>query len=286
MKKRLKQVLKIIGFLILAVIILVIVQFYRFSNPKSDVAIFKTFKKHNVPVFIEKKEFKSFDYRVLSTQKVIDTNKTTIVFIHGSIGSALDFKKYMLDSILRKKSNLITYDRIGYGIYQTGNVQESIAFEKEMLEDLTRNLNPKKTILVGYSYGGPIAMASKKKYKKIILLAPAMYSSEEKMPWLLNFYKWKITRWLVPKTWQAASKEKLSHKADLQYFEKLWNENPSTIICIQGADDWIVPYQNSLLLQQQISPEKFKLVTLKNAGHGLVWTNFKEIKQVLIQQLN
>jgi pimeloyl-ACP methyl ester carboxylesterase len=286
MKKRLKQVLKIIGFLILAVIIFVIVQFYRFSNPKSDVAIFKTFKKNNVPVYIEKKEFKSFDYRVVTTQKVIDTNKTTIVFIHGSIGSALDFKKYMLDSVLRKKSNMISYDRIGYGIYQTGNVQESIAFEKEMLEDLIRNLNPNKTILVGYSYGGPIVMASKKKYKKIILLAPAMYSSEEKTPWLLNFYKWKITRWLVPKTWHAASKEKISHKNNLQKFEKLWNENPSKIICVHGVDDWIVPYQNSLLLQHQIPFKNFKLVTLKNAGHGLVWTNFKEIKQLLTEQLN
>jgi len=286
MKKRLKQVLKIIGILFLAVIILVIWQFYRFSIPKTDVAIFKEFKKNNVPVFIDKKEFKSFDYRVLATQKVIDTTLPAIVFIHGSIGSALNFKKYMLDSLLRKKANLISYDRIGYGIYQTGEVQESIAFEKDMLEDLITKLNPNKTILVGYSYGGPIALASKKKYKKIVLLAPAIYSNQETLPWLLNFYKWKITRWMLPKTWQAASKEKLTHKKDLQNFEKSWNENPSKIICIQGNDDWIVPYENSLLLQQQISSKKFKLVTLKNAGHGLVWTNFKDIKRVLIQQLN
>lgn len=286
MRKRLKQVLKIIGFLFIGVIILVIIQFYRFSTPKTDVAIFKEFKKHNVSIFIEKKEFKSFDYRVLTTQKVIDTTKPTIVFIHGSIGSALDFKRYMLDSILRKKANIVSYDRIGYGIYQTGKAQESINFEKEMLENLIAKLNPNKTILVGYSYGGAIALASKKKYKKIVLLAPAVYSNQENMPWLLNLYKWKITRWLVPKTWQAASKEKLTHQKDLQNFEKSWNENPSNIICIQGDSDWIVPFKNSLLLQQQISPEKFKLVTLKNAGHGLVWTNFKDIKQVLIKQLN
>ncbi len=104
------------------------------------------------------------------------------------------------------------------------------------------------------------------------------------MPWLLNFYKWKITRFLIPKTWQAASKEKLSHKKDLLNFEKYWNNNPASIICIQGNSDWIVPYKNSLLLQQQISPEKFKLVTLKNAGHGLVWTSFKQIKTILMQQ--
>ncbi len=170
MKKRLKQVLKIVGFLILAIIILVVIQFYRFSTPKLDVTIFKDFKSYNVPVFIAKKEFKSFDYRVLATQKVVDTTKPTIVFIHGSIGSALDFKKYMLDSVLRKKANLISYDRIGYGIYQTGKVQESITFERDLLEDLIKSLKPNKTILVGYSYGGPIALASKKNYKKIVFL--------------------------------------------------------------------------------------------------------------------
>jgi len=285
MKRRLKQVLKVIGILFITLVVIVLVQFYRFSTPKTDVAISKDFQKNNVPIFIKKRKFKSFEYRVLTTKKVIDTLLPTIVFIHGSIGSAMDFKKYMLDSVLRKEANLISYDRVGYGIYQTGNVQESIAFERDLLENLIKNLNTNKTILVGYSYGGPIALASKKNYKKIVLLAPALYSKEEKMPWLLNFYKWKITRWLVPKTWQAASKEKLSHKTDLQKFEKFWNENPSSIICIQGNDDWIVPYKNSLLLQQQISTKKFKLLTLKNSGHGLVWTNFKEIKHMLIQQL-
>jgi pimeloyl-ACP methyl ester carboxylesterase len=286
MRKRLKLILKIVSFLFLAVIIVVIVIFYRFSTPKTDMAIFKEFKSHNVPIFITKKEFKSFDYRVLTTQKEIDTTKPTIVFIHGSIGSALDFKKYMLDSVLRKKANLISYDRVGYGIYQTGNVQESITFEIEMVENLIAKINPAKTILVGYSYGGPIALASKKKYKKIVLLAPAVYSNLEKMSWLLNLYKWKTTRWVVPKTWQAASKEVLTHQKDLQSFEKYWHKNPSSIICIQGDSDWIVPYKNSLLLQQQIFPEKFKLLTLKNVGHGLIWTNFKDIKKVLIQQLN
>ena len=286
MKKRIKQLLKIIGILLLAVISFILIQFYRFSIPKTDVAIFKEFKKNNVSVFIEKKEFKSFAYRVLSTQKVMDTTKPTIVFIHGSIGSALDFKKYMLDSVLRKKANLISYDRVGYGIYQTGEVQQSIAFEKEMLEDLTKNINPENVILVGYSYGGPIALASKKKYKKIVLLAPAIYSSAEKMPWLINFYKWKVTRWMLPKTWQSASKEKLTHKKDLHKFEETWNDNPSTIICVQGDDDWVVPYENSLLLQKQFPQKNNNLVPLKNAGHGLVWTNFKDIKQILILQLN
>lgn len=269
--------------------ILVIVLYaflYSFSTPKSNSEILEVFKAENSDVYISKNTFKGFNYRVLNFQKKIDTVLPTFVFVHGSIGSATDFKKYLTDVDLTRKANLISFDRVGYGIYQTGNVQESIEFEKNLLEDLLKDISSEKIILVGYSYGGPIALASFKKYKKVILLAPAVYSKVEPMPWALNFYKWKLTKWLVPKAWQAASKEKLSHIKDLNNFENEWNLNPNQIISIHGDKDWIVPFKNSLYLKEQLPKEQFKLITLPNAGHGLVWTNFKEIKEMLLQQLN
>ncbi|PCH51807.1 MAG: hypothetical protein COC22_05110 [Flavobacteriaceae bacterium] len=281
-----RKLLKIFGIIFLILFTVLIVLFYRFSTPKSDKKIINEFAESKSQVYITKHTFKEFKYRVLETQKEIDTLLPTIVFVHGSIGSALDFKQYLFDVDLNKKANLISYDRIGYGTQQTGNVQESIAFETGLLEDLIKNLNKKNTILVGYSYGGPIVLASKNKYKKIILLAPAVYSKVEPMPWALNLYKWKATRWLIPKIWKAASKEKLTHKKDLQNFETTWNENPSKIISIHGNNDWIVPYENSIYLKEKIPSQQFDLVTLNNAGHGLVWSHFNEIKSVLLQQLN
>ena len=208
-----------------------------------------------------------------------------IVFIHGSIGSSHDFKSYLSDTEFNNKSNLISYDRIGYGIHHTGNAMESIENETELLDELLSGLDKSKIILVGYSYGGPIALASINKYKKIILLAPAVYSKVELLPWALNLYKWKVSRWLVPEMWKAASKEKLSHKSDLQKFENQWNKNPSQIISVHGDQDWIVPIENSFYLEENFSSEQFELVTLNNSGHGLVWSNFDEIKKIVLQQL-
>jgi len=213
--------MKIIGAIIVLALIVLIILFYRFSTPKSDKKIRKEFAELGVDVFIKQRQFQNFKYRVLRTNKQIDTTLPTVVFVHGSIGSAMDFKNYLSDSILNMKANLISYDRIGYGVNQTGNVLESIAFEVEVLEEITKNLNEKETILVGYSYGGPIVLGSKRNYKKIVLLAPAVYSEVEPMPWGLNIYKWKATRWLLPAVWRAASKEKLSHKKDLQKFETI-----------------------------------------------------------------
>ncbi|REE79802.1 pimeloyl-ACP methyl ester carboxylesterase [Lutibacter oceani] len=286
MRKRIKIIAKVIGIGLFLLLSVLIVLFYRFSTPKSDEKIKEDFSENNTSIYINYLAYKNFKYRVLTTQKEIDTSKATIVFVHGSVGSCLDFKKYMFDAELHSKANLISYDRIGYGEKLTGDVQESIAFETEMLEDLTKNLAGSKTILVGYSYGGSIVLASKKEYKKIILLAPAVYSKAEFMPWALNFYKWKLTNWLLPKVWKAASKEKISHKSDLIKFENNWNETPSKILSIHGNKDWIVPYENSLILNEKFSSPQFELLTLNGAGHGLVWTHFNEIKNSLMQQLN
>ncbi|MGV6845691.1 MAG: alpha/beta fold hydrolase [Lutibacter sp.] len=283
--KIIKKILKIIGILLIIGMVFIGYQFNRISTPKSDQDIVATFKEKNVPIFLQKKVFKGRSYRLVSAQQQIDTVKPTIVFVHGSIGSALDFKNYLLDAELRKRANLITYDRVGYGIYNTGKVFNSILLEKEMLEDIVKNIPTLKLIIVGYSYGGPIALASLKKYKKIILLAPAVYSKYEKQPWLINFYKWKLTRFLVPKTWQAASIEKLNHANDLSNFENQWTANPSKIICVQGNDDWIVPFENSLKLKNDFPKEQFELKVLKNAGHALIWTHFKEIKKIILNQL-
>jgi uncharacterized protein len=286
MWRKMKKIFKIIGIIFVVLFTFLIFKFYRFSTPKSDKYVKKEFRDNGSSIYIKYQKFKNFEYRVLETQKELDTTLPTIIFIHGSIGSALDFKQYLFDVDLNKKANLISYDRIGYGTSQTGIVQESIAFEYAMLEDLIKNLTLKNTILVGYSYGGPIALASNNEYKKIVLLAPAVFSRVEPMPWALNLYKWKATRWLLPMAWKAASKEKLSHKVDLQNFENTWHKNPSKILSIHGDEDWIVPIENSLYLKEKFLPLRFDLVTLEEAGHGLVWSHFNEIKNILLQQIN
>jgi len=286
MLKRLKKILKIVLIFIIVLFGALIILFYKFSTPKTDADIEKQFSKSESSVFIKNRSYKNFNYRVLEAQKEINTLLPTIVFIHGSIGSALDFKRFIVDEELNKKANLITYDRVGYGVKQTGNVQESIKFETELLEDLIGEIDFSNVILVGYSYGGPIALASKNNFKKKVLLAPAVYSKYEKMPWGLNLYKWKATRWLMPNIWKAASKEKLSHKKDLQNFEEDWNTGKSKVLSIHGDKDWIVPLENSIHLKENLSPEQFELVTLKGAGHGFVWSHFTDIRNILLQQLN
>lgn len=282
--KLLKKILKITGLIFLFLLIGFYILFYMSTAPKTDEKVRESFLEYGVLPSITHERYKTFDFRKVTVER--DTCLPNIVFVHGTIGSVLDFKKYMTDSILTAKANMIIYDRVGYNYQDKNDVQESITFEVEMLEDILKNLNPKKTIVVGYSYGGPIALASKKNYKKVILLAPAVYSEVEPMPGILNIYKWKLTRWMVPPIWKQASKEKISHPEDLRKFESKWNENPNEVLSIHGDADWIVPYSNSEYLKNIFTQEQFELLTIPDANHDLIWSRFAEIKEILLKELD
>ena len=174
----------------------------------------------------------------------------------------------------------------GYNYEDANDVQESIAFERDMLQSITKDLPKNKTVVVGYSYGGPIVLADTTRYKKAVLLAPAVFSNREVMPWLLNLYNWKVTRWLVPPIWKQAAKEKLSHKSDLKIFEKKWNQNSNEILAIHGENDHLVPYANSEKLATQFPKEQFELIQIRRGDHGIIWNRFDFIREQLILCLN
>ncbi len=282
--QKIKKIVKIILITVSLLFLGLYLLFVRFSNPDSDQKILDAFEKFPVTPKLSYKTYKNFTYRTIST--FLDKNAPTLIFVHGTIGSCSNFIKYMSDKTLTKKFNMLAYDRIGYNYQDKNQVQESIAFERDLLDDLLTDTPNQNNILIGYSFGGPIALASQSKVKKIILVAPAVYSEAEKTPWIINFYKWKATRWLVPNVWKQASKEKMSHAKDLQSFEQNWKHTPNKVISIHGETDKIVPYENSLFLEKEIPSDQFQLISIKSAGHDLIWSQFSFIKQQLLKQLD
>uniref|UniRef100_UPI0040471914 alpha/beta fold hydrolase n=1 Tax=Polaribacter sp. TaxID=1920175 RepID=UPI0040471914 len=284
--RRLKKTLKILATLFAVLFLVFYALFVYFSQPQSDEQILKGFSESAFQPILTQNNYRGFSYRLLKMQKDIDSLKPTIVFVHGTPGSALDFKEYLSDSLLNTKANLIAYDRIGYNYQDKYRTQASILFERNLLADLLKNLPENNTVLVGYSYGGPVALAITEPLIKLILLAPAAIGKEEVVPWAIHFYQWKLTRWMLPKIWKMASIEKLAHEKDLKKFEKNWVLNKNQILCIQGDEDQIVPYANSLALKSMFPSTQFQLKTLEGAGHGLIWSEFASIKNELLKSID
>lgn len=257
-----------------------------YLRPKSDEKLIEKLDSKFTEPIIRYKDYKDFTYRFIGMQKELDTILPTIVFVHGSPGSVLDYKRYLKDSLLNSKANLLTYERVGYGIKNNGDVQASIDFELEILHDVIKELNVHKTVVVGYSYGGTIIMASPKAYHYKISLAGALKAEYEPMFSAMKVYDWKFTRWLLPKQLQAAAKEKYAHLKELPDFNNRWNISPSPVLSIHGEKDWIVPYENTLYLKEVLDKDKLKINTLEDTGHELVWSEFDLIKAEIIKTLN
>jgi len=279
-----KRIIKVFIVVFFTLFVILYITFIIYTAPKSNKEILKVFTNSKVIPKLTQEEFKGFSYRKISVVK--DSTLPTMVFVHGTIGSLSNFSNYLSDSLLQTKANMIAYDRVGYNYKDKNNTQESIAFELGLLEDITKNLDKNKLIITGYSYGGPIALAFKRKIKKTVLLAPALYSNQEVIPWMVNFYKWKLTHWMVPDIWKQASKEKLSHEKDLKKFEENWSKTPNEVISIHGKKDWLVPYENSTMLKKVSLEDKVELISIEKANHNLIWSDFKIIKQHLLTILD
>lgn len=254
------------------------------SKVSSDQQIKDSFEALGVSTKIQYLEFDSKDVRVVSNTNFVQS-KPTMLFIHGSIGSSLDFKDYWADPNLKKLVNLVSYDRIGYAPDQDGEVLNSINKETAVLKKIIDHLKPTELILVGYSYGGPIALnyTLQNKVDKVVLIAPALYAEYEMIPSLINLYKVDFLKPVIPDVWKSASKEKLSHQYELKKFENSWKNIAEKLLIIHGDNDWIVPFENSTTLAKQVTTSK--LVKIKGEGHGLIWSSTKEILNELIEFL-
>ena len=283
--RRLKKIFKIIGIVMGILIVGLFIAAHVLLKPRSDEKVLEQLDNLHHKPHIFYNSFKEYTYRVVAMQKKIDTTLPTLVFVHGSPGSVLDYSRYFKDSLINTKANILGYDRIGYGVNNAGEVHGTIAFELDILHDVTKDIPSEKIVLIGYSYGGPVVLASPKHYKYKVSLASSISAELEPMFWMLNLYKWKLTRPLIPTLLKAASQEKYAHLMDLPNYKDKWNVSPSPVVNIHGDEDWIVPYKNSTILNRKIDKDKFTMITIDGGGHELIWSDFTLIKNEILKIL-
>jgi dipeptidyl aminopeptidase/acylaminoacyl peptidase len=160
--KKIKKFFKITLLVFVGLFITLLIAAHVFLKPASDEKVRTELSKGIAQPHIIKNTYKGFEYRIIAMQKELDSTLPVLVFVHGSPGSSLDYKRYFNDTLLNKNFNLLTYDRIGYGESNLGEVQGTLAFELEILHDLIKDIPVENIILAGYSYGGPVILASEK----------------------------------------------------------------------------------------------------------------------------
>ena len=102
-----RKLLRIAGLSLLLVLIVFSVMAYRFISPKSDQQVMESFEGEKHQPHIQTFDFNGNRIRVIQMKREIDTTLPCMVFVHGSPGSSMDFKRYLKDDDLNARFNLI-----------------------------------------------------------------------------------------------------------------------------------------------------------------------------------
>ncbi len=260
---------------------------FRFRT--SDRKTKKIFDKNKAVVTIDRYDLKSVDYPVRVVGGKFDNQKeVAIFFVHGAPGASDNYYQYLRDSTLLRKANLYSIDRPGYGFSNFGKAEKSIKKQTEVVAEIIDLLPEENVIVLGHSYGGPIAAYASllsPKVKSVLMLAPAIDPENEKVFWIAKFAKWKLTKWMVPGAMGVAGDEKFSHVAELEKLQGVWKEVKVPVIHMHGTKDILVPFANLDFSVREFKPQYLDTIVLENENHFLPWKRYSLVKQELLKMV-
>ncbi|MBM9501584.1 alpha/beta hydrolase [Leptospira sp. 201903071] len=223
-------------------------------------------------------------------------NQNIIIFIHGSPGGWQNYSSYLGDKDLSDVFCILSVDRPGFG---NSSAEISIPDVEKQAAILSKTIlafrkqisdpNKGKTILVGHSYGGPIAARiaslSVLKIEGLLLLAAPLSGEVEEVQWYNRIADWDWIKNFLPKDINHSNAEMLPLKKQLTELEPFWKNIRCKTILIHGKEDSLVPYQNLEFFQTQLSKTFLKTISLEDENHFIPWTQKDLIRKTLLEFL-
>ena len=197
-----------------------------------------------------------------------------VILIHGSPGSWSGYAHLYKDPQLLEQFQLVTFDRYGYGLNRPGEPVLELDKQAAIGDALIKkyNQNGREIIVIGHSYGGPVAgkltAMHRDKITKLILVASSMDPNLEEELWYQTIGKQRLIRWMIPDFIDVCNREIIGLKDELKQLEKNYPISVPTTI-IHGKKDKLVPFDNVAYIQNHFS--NTKLVVRDNMGHFVPW---------------
>ena len=160
-----------------------------------------------------------------------------------------------------------------------------------MLLPIIQKTQPSWTILVGHSFGGPlatrIAIDNPDLIAGIVLVAPSIDPELEPPIWwrsMLNV--WGI-RWLVPKALRVCNQEILPLESELKAMLPDWKNIKAESIIIQGEEDKLVSPENADFAKRMLTgSESVEIMMVEGGNHFILWSEIELITQAILKLLD
>lgn len=251
----------------------------------NDNKAYAVFKKRNIPlqIFDTVISDRHLHYAVTGNDEL-----PTLVFIHGSPGSWFHYMYYMQDTAMQKKFRMVSIDRPGFGYSDFGKAMHLEAQCNLILPVLKKLKNEQPMYGCGHSMGGPVlaklAADEPGLFKKIVIVAGALDSDQEKKEWWRHAMKNKPMYWFLPGAFGPSNTELLYLKKDLVPLANDLSKITSEVIFVHGDEDTWVPIGNVAYgINKMTHAKSTRSDTLTGADHQVPWKRKDELKKILME---
>ncbi|GGH22889.1 alpha/beta fold hydrolase [Dyadobacter endophyticus] len=213
-----------------------------------------------------------------------------LLLIHGAPGSLWGYMNLMDDEDLQKHFHIVSVDRVGYGKSRLKKRRYVTSIETQanaLLPVFSLNKSDQKVIVLGRSYGAPIAARltsmAPDKVKELIMVSPVIDPETERFFWFSKWGRMSFVQLFLPSAFNAATAEKYSHAAELRKMLPVWEQLSVPTTVIQGGNDWIADPSNIDFAKKHIKSKRAQYIFLFNAGHMITFSHAAMIKEMLLK---
>ncbi len=195
----------------------------------------------------------------------------------------------MDDSLLQTKFKLIAIDRIGYGKSNYGKAELSTQLQALSIKHIIEleNKTKKQVVLLGRSYGAPIAAWLAINYpqlvKQLLMVSPVLDPNKEKFFWFSKLGKTKVVQLFLPKMLNVATKEKYAHEKQMQLMLPKWKNLFVETTVITGAMDRLADTANFSFAKKKLINCSANFYLLQNTGHLVTYEKPEFVKGLLLR---
>ncbi|HTE11926.1 MAG TPA: alpha/beta fold hydrolase [Chitinophagaceae bacterium] len=215
-----------------------------------------------------------------------------LLIIHGAPGAWYGSRNLLNDSSITNRFHVISVDRPGYNkstFKGRRRAVTSIDIQAVAIYEAMRlNHSRKKGVIMGSSYGGPIAakiaIDHPEAFYHVLLLAAAIDPDHEKFWWFNKYVHHGPLKWLLPRFFRTATNEKYTHEKELRKLLPGWSKLTVPVTAVQGDADRIVSPVNLDFARKVLAGKNASFILIPGADHLIRWQHADIVRKILLDQ--
>lgn len=203
-----------------------------------------------------------------------DPSGRRVLFIHGSPSDATEWGALLAQ--VPPGFEYVAVDRPGFGESDPPEGLTALADQAAALAPLLEVRDGRRPILVGYSYGAPVAVRAALDYPErvggLLLIGAALDPALEDVHPLQRLAALEMVSPLLPRHLEIANRELLALEDELRAMAPRLAGIAVPIVAVHGLVDALVPPENLRFLARRLAgAPRLTLVGVEEADHFLPW---------------